>query len=136
MKKTILLIDAGYLHPTLREEGIFYDANMIAQIAKDCCVAPIRISTPFCLNFGLPVLSVLVQPSNFKTPKRIANKSFCCNSAISLLMKKTILLTRVHFVRTQRDLACAQMKFHKQMRDLLRFKLAYFQFNVTFPIKI
>jgi hypothetical protein len=27
MKKTILLIDAGYLHPTLREEGIFYDAN-------------------------------------------------------------------------------------------------------------
>jgi hypothetical protein len=34
----------------------------------------------FCLNFGLPVLSVLVQPSNFKTPKRIANKSFCCNS--------------------------------------------------------
>jgi hypothetical protein len=38
MKKTILLIDAGYLHPILREEGIFYDANMIAQIAKDCCV--------------------------------------------------------------------------------------------------
>jgi hypothetical protein len=37
------------------------------------------------INFGLPVLSVLVQPSNFKTPKRIANKSFCCNSAISLL---------------------------------------------------
>jgi hypothetical protein len=34
MKKTILLIDAGYLHPILREEGIFYDANMIAQIAK------------------------------------------------------------------------------------------------------
>jgi hypothetical protein len=32
-------IDAGYLHPILREEGIFYDANMIAQIAKDCCVA-------------------------------------------------------------------------------------------------
>ena len=30
--------------------------------------------------------------------------------------------------------ACAQMKFHKHMRDmrdLLRFK-AYFQFNVTF----
>ena len=46
----------------------------------------------------------------------------------------SILLTRVHFVRTQRDLACAQMKFQKQMRDmrdLLRFK-AYFQFNVTF----
>ena len=37
-------------------------------------------------------------------------------------------------MRTQRDLACAQMKFHKHMRDmrdLLRFK-AYFQFNVTF----
>ena len=32
------------------------------------------------------------------------------------------------------DLACAQMKFHKHMRDmrdLLRFK-AYFQFNITF----
>jgi hypothetical protein len=46
----------------------------------------------------------------------------------------SILLTRVHFVRKQRDLACAQMKFQKQMRDmrdLLRFK-AYFQFNVTF----
>ena len=31
-------------------------------------------------------------------------------------------------------LACAQMKFHKHMRDmrdLLRFK-AYFQFNITF----
>jgi hypothetical protein len=31
-----------------------------------------------------------------------------------------------------RDLACAQMKFHKHMhdmRDLLRFK-AYFQFNM------
>jgi hypothetical protein len=38
----------------------------------------------------------------------------------------SILLTR--------DLACAQMKFHKHMRDmhnLLRFK-AYFQFNFTF----
>ena len=38
----------------------------------------------------------------------------------------SILLTR--------DLACAQMKFHKHMcdmRDLLRFK-AYFQFNITF----
>jgi hypothetical protein len=56
-------IDAGYLHPTLREEGIFYDANMIAQIAKDCCVAD----------------------EELHTPKRIANKSFCCNSAISLL---------------------------------------------------
>jgi hypothetical protein len=37
-------------------------------------------------------------------------------------------------MRTQRDQACARMKFHKHMhdmRDLLRFK-AYFQFNVTF----
>ncbi|VVH52182.1 hypothetical protein BPUTSESOX_1353 [uncultured Gammaproteobacteria bacterium] len=39
MKKTILLIDAGYLLIVLRKEGISYNANMIAQIAKDCCVA-------------------------------------------------------------------------------------------------
>lgn len=39
MKKTILLIDAGYLLIVLREEGTSYNANMIAQIAKDCCVA-------------------------------------------------------------------------------------------------
>ena len=54
--------------------------------------------------------------------------------AVYCVSTPSILLTRVHFVRTQRDLACAQMKFHKQMhdmRDLLRFK-AYFQFNVTF----
>jgi hypothetical protein len=30
MKKTILLIDAGYLLIVLREEGISYNANMIA----------------------------------------------------------------------------------------------------------
>jgi hypothetical protein len=33
--------------------------------------------------------------------------------------------------RRTRDLACAQMKFHKHMRDMLRFK-AYFQFNIKF----
>jgi hypothetical protein len=47
---------------------------------------------------------------------------------VVLLWTICFLLTRVHFVRTQRDLACAQMKFHKQMRDmrdLLRFKLTY-----------
>jgi uncharacterized LabA/DUF88 family protein len=37
MKKTILLIDAGYLKPVLREKNIFYDADMVAQIANDCC---------------------------------------------------------------------------------------------------
>ena len=38
MKKTILLIDAGYLHSILRKEGILYDANIIAKIANDCCI--------------------------------------------------------------------------------------------------
>jgi hypothetical protein len=40
-----------------------------------------------------------------------------------------------YFIDTRTcDLACAQMKFHKHMRDmcdLLRFK-AYFQFNIKF----
>ena len=45
--------------------------------------------------------------------------------AVYCISTPNILLTRV------RDLACAQMKFHKHMHDLLRFK-AYFQFNVTF----
>jgi hypothetical protein len=51
--------------------------------------------------------------------------------AVYCVSTPSILLTRVH---TQRDLACAQMKLHKHMRDmrdLLRFK-AYFQFNITF----
>jgi hypothetical protein len=43
--------------------------------------------------------------------------------AVYCVSTPSILLTR--------DLACAQMKFHKHMRDLLHFK-AYFQFNVTF----
>jgi hypothetical protein len=58
----------------------------------------------------------------------------------------TIQLDRYNFYSTQasgcvlriytrtHDLACAQMKFHKHMRDmrdLLRFK-TYFQFNITF----
>ena len=49
--------------------------------------------------------------------------------AVYCVSTSSIFLTRV-----KRDLACAQMKFHKQMRDmrdLLRFK-AYFQFNVIF----
>ena len=40
----------------------------------------------------------------------------------------------LHIYTGTRDLACAQMKFHKHMhdmRDLLRFK-TYFQFNITF----
>ena len=47
--------------------------------------------------------------------------------AVYCVSTPSILLTRVH-------VTCAQMKFHKHMRDmrdLLRFK-AYFQFNVTF----
>jgi hypothetical protein len=50
--------------------------------------------------------------------------------AVYCVSTPSILLTRV---RTQRDLACAQMKFHKHMRDLLRFKAyMYFQFNNIF----
>ena len=45
--------------------------------------------------------------------------------AVYCVSTPSILLTCV------RDLACGQMKFHKHMRDLLRFK-AYFQFNITF----
>jgi hypothetical protein len=51
--------------------------------------------------------------------------------AVYCVSTPSILLTHV---RTQRDLACAQMKFHKHMRDmcdLLRFKV-YFQFNNIF----
>ena len=51
--------------------------------------------------------------------------------AVYCVSTPNILLTHV---RTQRDLACAQMKFHKHMcdmRDLLHFKV-YFQFNNIF----
>ena len=40
-------------------------------------------------------------------------------------------LTLAVYCVSTRNLACAQMKFHKHMRDLLRFK-TYFQFNITF----